>query len=109
MEQSCWLRKKENLRKNNTWEFVNKQKAQRQDIVTSRGIFKKKEVGNYKARQVLAKGCQVKKFSYDIEEIYNFVVYNFFMRTLPVITAHKNWNVIIFYVYIILSEWKTER
>ena len=94
-ESSLWKdaieEEKESLRKNQTWEYIDKAECTGKRILTNKWVFKIKDDGTYKARLVV-RGCQQQK-GIDYEEVFSPVVQVSTLRLLFAISVQKDFQI----------------
>jgi hypothetical protein len=93
-------KKRLNKKKNETWEYVDRDQAKGKKILTSRWIFKEKEGGCFKARLVV-RGCQQRAKEVQFIDTFSPTVDINSLRVLLAIAAQKNLNVQMFDVKMV--------
>ena len=88
--QKAMQDEKESLKKNNTWELVDMEKAENKKILTNKWVFRIKDNGTYKARLVVG-GCQQTK-GLDYDEVFSPVVNINSLRLLLAISVQKDYQ-----------------
>lgn len=85
---------KDSLKKNNTWDIIERDEVKGRKLLTSKWVFKEKEDGRKKARLVI-RGCQ-QEFGVDYFETFSPVISNNSLRTLLALAASNEYEITTF-------------